>query len=132
MELGAIVGQDKAWCGGQDLAECFEHEGGLLAGWGFGSEGDGQSAVGVNEGEQIAAEAVADTDYGIAGEDGERGMFLSFGLTIFALFSDGFGSSLWGKSDGSMAHLSGVFGDDSPDGGDAGLGDGVLWTPVGQ
>lgn len=132
MELGAIVGQDKAWCSGQELAEGFEREGGLSAGWGGGGEGDGESAVGVDEGEQIAADAVADTDYGIAGEDGEWGMSLSFGLAVFAGSLHPFGSSLWGKSDGGMAHLIGVFGDDSPDGGDAGQSHGVLLAPSGQ
>ncbi len=131
-ELGAIVGQYKARCGGQEWAEGFECEGGLTAGLGTGGEGEGESAVGVNEGEQVAPDAIADADHGIAGEDGERGVVLAFGFTVFAVPMQGFASSLWRKSGGGMAQLVGFFGDDSPDGGDAGQRQGVLVTPGDQ
>ena len=118
--------------GRQELTEGFEREGGLSAGWGTGGEGDCEAAVGVDEGEQVAADAVADADHGIAGEDRERGVFLSFGLAVFAVPSHGFASSLVRKSGRRMTHLMRVFGDDPADRGDAGQGDSVLPAPVGQ
>ncbi len=58
-ELGAIIGEQVLRLDGQQVGERLQGDGGIAAGSGIGSKGDGKAAGRVDKGEQIAADTVA-------------------------------------------------------------------------
>ncbi|WP_423908392.1 hypothetical protein [Candidatus Spongiihabitans sp.] len=80
-EFGAIVFDPKARRLWQPLTQRVKGDGSLLAGLG---EGDSEAGVGVDEGEQVAAQSIAQAHHGIAGEHFKRLMLEAFELTGFA------------------------------------------------
>ena len=58
--------------GWQQVAQGIECTGGLAAGRGGGSHGDGKAGGRIDEGEQVAAEASLEAHHGIAGEHFKR------------------------------------------------------------
>ena len=123
-ELRAVVFDPEARRLWQPLTQRVKGDGSLLAGLG---EGDSEAGVGVDEGEQAAAQAIAQVHHGIAGEHFKRWMLEAFGLA-----GDGFVVAAGIQSSGGMAHFVRVAGDDAADGGDAGLCDVLLPTPRSQ
>ena len=79
-----------------------------------GGEGDSEARVRVDEGEQVAAQSIAQAHHGIAGEHFKRWMFAAFGLAGFAFAGDGFVVAAGIQSSGGMAHFVRVAGDDAP------------------
>ena len=104
----------------------------LLAGLAGGFDVDGKAGVGVDEGEQVAARAIAQAHYGIAGEHFKRLMFAAFGLAGFGFAGDEFVAPAGTQSGGDVAHFVRVAGDDAADGGDAGQRDVLLPAPGSQ
>ena len=86
----------------------------------------------VDEGEQVAAQAIAQAHHGIADEHFKRLMFEAFGLAGFAFAGDGFVAAAGTQSDGGVAHFVRVAGDDAADGGDTGQCDVLLPAPRSQ
>ena len=111
------------------MAQGIECTGGLAAGRGGGSHGDGEAGVRVDEGEQVAAEAGLEAHHGIAGEHLEWPMPDALGWAGFAGPGHGFGATAGVQADGGVPHLVGRPGDEASDGGDTGQGEAVLLTP---
>ena len=128
-ELRAVVGEDEPWGGWQQVARGIEGTGGLAAGRGGGSHGDGKAGGRIDEGEQVAAEASLEAHHGIAGEHFKRLGLAAGGWPGFAGPGHGFGATAGVQADGGVPHLVGRPGDEASDGGDTGQGEAVLLTP---
>ncbi|WP_423908323.1 hypothetical protein [Candidatus Spongiihabitans sp.] len=72
-ELRAVVFNPEARRFWQQLAQRIKGDGSLLAGLG-GGKGDSEAGVRVDEGEQVAAQSLAQAHHGIAGEHFKRWM----------------------------------------------------------
>ncbi len=131
-ELRAVIGEDEARRFWQQLTQRVKGDGGLLAGLGGGGEGDSEAGMRIDEGEQIAAQSIAQAHHGIAGEHFKRLMFEAFGLSGFAFAGDEFVATAGIQSSGGMAHFVWIAGDDAADGGDAGQRDVLLPAPGSQ
>ncbi|WP_423906525.1 hypothetical protein [Candidatus Spongiihabitans sp.] len=83
-ELRAVVFDPEARRFWQQLAQRVKGDGRLAAGLAGGFDVDGKAGVGVDEGEQAAAQAIAQSiaqaHHGIAGDHFQRWMFAAFGL----------------------------------------------------
>ena len=70
-ELRAVIGEQELRLHGQQVGERLQGDGGVAAGSGIGRKGNGKAAGGVDKGEQVAADAVAQAHHGIAGKQGQ-------------------------------------------------------------
>ncbi len=123
-ELRAVVFDPEVRRFWQQLAQRVKGDGRLAAGLGGG---EGEAGVRVDEGEQAAAQAIAQAHHGIAGEHFKQLMLEAFGLA-----GDGFVAAAGIQSSGGMAHFVWTAGDDAADGGDAGQRDVLLPTSGSQ
>lgn len=101
----------------------------MATGRGGGGERDGEAAVGVDEGEHVAAEAGLEAHHGIAGEHFEGLSLVALGWAGFARPGRGLGAPPGIQADGGVSHLVGGPSDEAPDGGDTGHGEALLRTP---
>ena len=113
-ELRAVIGADEARRFWQPLTQRVKGDGSLLAGLG-GGEGDSEAVVRVDEGEQAAAQSIAQAHHGIAGKHFKQLMLEAFGFA-----GDGFAAAAGAQSGGGVAHFVWIAGDNAADGGDAG------------
>ena len=58
-ERRAVVFDPEVWGFWQELTQRVEGDGGLAAGLGGSGKGDGEAALGVDEGEQVTAQSIA-------------------------------------------------------------------------
>ncbi len=134
-ELRAVVFDSEVRRLWQPLTQRVKGDGSLLVGLG-GFDVDGKAGVRVDEGEQAAAQpiaqAIAQAHHGIAGEHFKQLMLEAFGLAGFAFAVERSVAAAGIQSSGGMAHFVWVAGDDAVDGGDAGLCDVLLPTPGSQ
>ena len=86
----------------------------------------GEARAGVDEGEDIASDAIADALYGIASELLHGGGRDALGTACFAGLAQWLVSSAAIQPERCVAHLIGLPGDDASDSGDT--GDGHLWV----
>ncbi|MCY3955119.1 MAG: hypothetical protein OXF47_03880, partial [Nitrospira sp.] len=128
-ELRAVVGEEEPGWGGEQGTQRVESVSRVTAGGGGGGQGEGEATVGINEGEQVAAEARVEADHGITREDLQRPMAAALRGPSFAGPACGFGATPRIQADGSVPHLVGGAGDQAADGGDTGQGEPLLRTP---
>ena len=131
-EFRAVVGEHDPRGAWQHLAQGLQRAGRLAAGRGGRGHGDREARVGIEKGEQVAAEARLEPDDGITGEHLEGRGGVAAGFPRFARPHDGFRLAPRRQADGGVPHLVGRTGDQAPNGGDTGQGEAVGLTPRGQ
>ena len=103
-ELRAVIFDPEARWFWQPLTQRVKGDGSLLAGLG-GFDVDSEAGVRVDEGEQAAAQSIAQAHHGIAGEHFKRLMFEAFGFA-----GDEFVAAAGTQSGGGVAHFVWVAG----------------------
>ena len=106
-EFRAVVGEHDPRGAWQHLAQGLQRAGRLAAGRGGRGHGDREARVGIEKGEQVAAEARLEPDDGITGEHLEGRGGVAAGFPRFARPHDGFRLAPRRQADGGVPHLVG-------------------------
>jgi hypothetical protein len=131
-ELAAVVGEHRRGALGQQGQALFEGAGGVSGVLGGEPHGEGQVRDRIDEGDEVAAHAVADALDGVAGEHFQGLGRELFGFSGLGVPPQGLGSPAAVDAAGGVAHLVGGTGDDAPNGRDAGQRKTVLGAPGGE
>ena len=128
-ELGAVVGEEEPGWGGEQHTQRVEDVSGVAARGGGGSQGEDEATVGIDEGEQVTAEARVQPHHGITGEHFQGRHRAPVGGPGFAGPARGLGAPAGIQADRDVPHLVGGAGDQAVDRGDTGEGEPLLRTP---